>query len=201
MIIRKADFLTTAVSSSQYPPSDKPEIAFVGRSNVGKSSLINAMLNRRGLARISSEPGKTRAINFYDINSLLYFVDLPGYGYAKVSKEEKKRWARVIEEYLMMRENLIDVVLLVDIRHEPTSDDRLMYSWIKSNKRNVTVVATKSDKIPRSQYQKQLSIIRKTLALDNEDQLIKFSSQTKQGREELWSLFDAMLNIDEPFKV
>lgn len=201
MIIRKADFLTTAVSNSQYPPPDKPEIAFVGRSNVGKSSLINAMLNRRGLARISSEPGKTRAINFYDINSLLYFVDLPGYGYAKVSKEEKKSWARIIEEYLMMRENLIDVVLLVDIRHEPTSDDRLMYSWIKSNKRNVTVVATKSDKIPRSQYQKQLSLIRKTLALDNEDQLIKFSSQTKQGREELWSLFDAMLNIDEPFKV
>lgn len=201
MIIRKADFLTAAVSSSQYPPPDRPEIAFAGRSNVGKSSLINAMLNRRGLARISSEPGKTRAINFYDINSLLYFVDLPGYGYAKVSKEEKKSWARIIEEYLIMRESLIDVVLLVDIRHEPTSDDRLMYSWIKSNKKNVTVVATKSDKIPKSQYQKQLSAIRKTLKMDNDDRLIKFSSQTKQGREELWGLFDAMLNIDEPFKV
>jgi GTP-binding protein len=120
MIIRKAEYLTTAVSSTQYPPDDRPEIAFVGRSNVGKSSLINSMLNRRGLARISSSPGKTRTINFYNINDRLFFVDLPGYGYAKVSKVEKQKWGGIIEEYLLLRKNLIDVVLLVDIRHDPT---------------------------------------------------------------------------------
>lgn len=200
MIIRKAEYYKTAVSKSQYPDADRPEIAFAGRSNVGKSSLINSMLNRKKLARISSDPGKTRTINFYNINDLVYFVDLPGYGYARVSKEEKKNWGMIIEEYLYTRESLVDVVLLVDIRHEPTEDDRIMYDWIKSNKRNVTVVATKSDKIPRSQYQKQLSTIRRVLNMDDEDKLIQYSSETKFGRDKLWELFDSILGIDEVFK-
>lgn len=200
MKIRKAEFFTTVVSKSQYPPGDRPEIAFAGRSNVGKSSLINSMLNRKGLARVSSDPGKTRTINFYNINDFIYFVDLPGYGYARVSKTEKIRWGKMIEEYLFTRESLVDVVLLVDIRHEPTFDDKLMYDWIKSYNRNVTVVATKCDKISKGQYQKHASVIKKGLQMEGEDKLILFSSETKQGREELWALFDNLICIDEPFK-
>lgn len=198
MIIRKAEYLKTAVLPSQYPPPDRPEIAFVGRSNVGKSSLINSLLNRKSLARISSEPGKTRTINFYNVNDMLYFVDLPGYGFAKVSKEEKKRWGGIIEGYLNKRETLISVVLIVDIRHEPTGDDLLMYDWIKSYHRGVTVVASKCDKIARGQYQKQLSVIRKFLNMDSSDTLITYSSETKYGRDELWHIFDGMLGIVEP---
>jgi GTP-binding protein len=185
---------------SQYPPGDRPEIAFVGRSNVGKSSLINSMLNRKGLARISSQPGKTRTINFYDINDVLYFVDLPGYGYAKVSKEEKNKWGSIIEEYLHNRNTLVDVVLLVDIRREPTEDDKIMYRWIKSYNRNVTVVVTKADKISKGQRLRYISSIRKSLEVDSSDELIVFSSVTKDGREKLWGLFDKILGIDEPFK-
>lgn len=201
MIIRKCEYTTTAVSPKQYPKADRPEIAFAGRSNVGKSSLINTMVNRKGLARVSSDPGKTRTINFYNINDLLYFVDLPGYGYARVSKEEKIRWGAIIEEYLHGRDNLMDVVLLVDIRHEPTEDDKLMYGWIKSYMKNVTVVATKCDKIGKSQYPKQIATIKKCLQMDDDQKVIPFSSQTKYGREELWGLFDSILGIDEPFKV
>lgn len=195
MIIQKAEYLTTAVMPSQYPPPDRPEIAFAGRSNVGKSSLINSMLNRKSLARISSEPGKTRTINFYNVNDTLFFVDLPGYGYAKVSKMEKKKWGSIVEGYLTHRETLIDVVLIVDIRHTPTSDDLLMYNWIKSYNKNVTVVASKCDKIARGQYQKQLSIIRKFLNMDSDDILITYSSLSKYGRDELWNVFDSMLGI------
>jgi GTP-binding protein len=194
MLIKKAEYFTTAVSASQYPPDDRPEIAFVGRSNVGKSSLINSLLNRRNLARISSQPGKTRTINFYNINDELNFVDLPGYGYAKVSKEEKSRWGKVIEEYLYYRKNLIDVVLLVDIRHEPTGDDKLMYNWIKTYNKNVTVVATKCDKISRGQYAKHISIIKKGLEISDTDILIPFSAVSKSGREELWGFFESILN-------
>jgi len=200
MIIRKAEFLTSAVSKLKYPLPDRPEIAFVGRSNVGKSSLINSMLNRKALARTSSEPGKTRLINFFNINDMIYFVDLPGYGYAKVSKVEKAKWGGIIEEYLFSRENLVDVVMLVDIRREPTFDDKLMYAWIKSYNRCVTVVVTKADKIPRSQYQKQTSMIKKTLELKEEDTMLIYSAKTKQGRDELWALFDGLLGIDEPFR-
>lgn len=198
MIIRKAEYLTTAVLPSQYPPPDRPEIAFAGRSNVGKSSLINSMLNRKSLARISSEPGKTRTINFYNINDMFYFVDLPGYGYAKVSKTEKKKWGNIIEGYLNNRETLACVVLIVDIRHQPTSDDLLMYNWIKSYNRSVTVVASKCDKIARGQYQKQLSIIRKFLNMDKNDVLITYSSLSQYGRDELWAVFENMLAIQEP---
>ncbi|HBM73953.1 MAG TPA: YihA family ribosome biogenesis GTP-binding protein [Clostridiaceae bacterium] len=201
MIIRKAEYSTTAVSFSQYPAADRPEIAFAGRSNVGKSSLINAMLNRKGLARISSEPGKTRTINFYNINDILYFVDLPGYGYAKVSKSEKKNWGKIIEEYLFNRNNLIDVLLLVDIRREPSEDDKIMYAWIKSFKRNVTVVATKCDKISKGRHAGQISMIRRCLKMDESDKVLPFSSETKYGREELWRIFDGMLGINELFRV
>lgn len=194
MIIRKAEFYKTAVNKSQYPEDIKPEIAFVGRSNVGKSSLINTMLNRKAIARVSSQPGKTRVINFYNINDLLYFVDLPGYGYAKVSKDEKNAWGRMIEEYLFTRESLMDVVLLVDIRHEPTSDDKLMYNWIKQSRKNVTIVATKCDKISRGQYQKHLLMIKKSLEVHNEDKIVLFSSELKLGRDELWALLENMLS-------
>ena len=201
MIIRKAEYLTTAVSASQYPLDDRPEIAFVGRSNVGKSSLINSLLNRRGLARISSNPGKTRTINFYNINDFIYFVDLPGYGYAKVSKDEKARWGKIVEEYLYTRKNLVNVLLLVDIRHEPTEDDKLMYNWIKTYSKGVTVVLTKCDKISRGQYQKHISMIKNSLEVTGEDAVIMYSSETKVGREELWGLFDNILGIDEPFRI
>ncbi|KPU46043.1 putative GTP-binding protein EngB [Oxobacter pfennigii] len=201
MIIRKADFFLTAVLKSQYPLDDRPEFAFVGRSNVGKSSLINSMVNRKGLARTSSDPGKTRTINFFNINDFLYFVDLPGYGYARVSKTEKASWSKIIEDYLYTRNNLFCVVLLVDIRHEPTDDDKIMYDWIKARDKKVVVVATKADKISKGQYQKHISIIKKKLVMDAEDTLILFSSETKYGREELWGLFDNMLGIDEPFRV
>lgn len=197
MIVKKAEYSTTAVSSSQYPPGDRPEIAFVGRSNVGKSSLINSMLNRKNLARISSQPGKTRTINFYNINDAFYFVDLPGYGYAKVSREEKKKWGKTIEEYLYSRTSLVDIVLLVDIRHDPTADDKLMHDWIKSFNRHVTIAATKSDKISRGQYQKHISAIKKVLEVTEDDKVIPFSSQSKEGRDELWSLFDKLLEVHE----
>lgn len=200
MIIRKAEYLTTAVSRLQYPPADKPEIAFVGRSNVGKSSLINNMLNRKGLARISSKPGKTRTINFYNINDLLYFVDLPGYGYAQVSKEEKARWGKIIEEYLHTRQNVTNITLLVDIRHEPTEDDKLMYNWIKTYKHNIAIAANKADKISRGQYNKHMSIIKKSLQVEDNDKIVTFSSEASLGRDELWAFYDSLLGIDEPFK-
>jgi GTP-binding protein len=197
MIIKKAEFIISAVSPAQYPPDDRPEIAFAGRSNVGKSSLLNAILGRKSLAKTSSQPGKTRTINFFNINDYAYFVDLPGYGYARVSKAEKLKWGKIIEEYLNGRSSLIDVVLLVDIRHEPTLDDRLMYEWIKSHNRKVTVVATKSDKISRGQYQKHISVIKKSLQMENGDNLVIFSSLSKSGREEIWHLFDSLLGVDE----
>lgn len=196
MIIRKAEYHSTAVSALQYPPDDRPEIAFVGRSNVGKSSLINTMLNRKKLARISCEPGKTRAINFYNINDSFYFVDLPGYGYAKVSKEEKKNWGITIEQYLYNRHSLVNVVLLIDIRHEPTEDDKLMYNWIKTYSKDVTIALTKCDKISRGQYLKHTSMIKNSLKITGNDSVILFSSESKQGREELWTLFDNILNIE-----
>lgn len=201
MLIKKAEYVTTAVKAEQYPASDKPEIAFVGRSNVGKSSLINSMLNRKNIARVSSQPGKTRTINFYNINDILFFVDLPGYGYAKVSKEEKKKWGGIIEEYLYSRANLVEVVQLVDIRHEPTSDDKIMYDWIKSYNRQVIVVATKCDKISRGQYQKHISIIKRELEIDKGDIVLPFSSESKCGREELWELFEKSLGIEETNKI
>lgn len=192
MIIKKAEFAATAVAASQYPTNGYPEVAFVGRSNVGKSSLINALLNRKSLARISSVPGKTRTINFYNINDEIYFVDLPGYGYAKVSKEEKKKWAKIIEDYLFNREELKLILLLVDSRHEPTEDDNLMLQWIKSSNHNFAIIATKSDKLSRNQLTKNINMIKKSLMLENEDLLIPFSSETKENRDEILNLIETI---------
>ncbi len=188
MIIKRCDFVTSAAQKDQYPISDLPEVAFAGRSNVGKSSLINSMLNRKSLVKVSSKPGKTRLINFFVVDEELMLVDLPGYGYAAVSQAEKQKWGMMIEDYLTIRENLRCVVLLVDIRHKPTGDDRLMYDFIKYYRDKAIIVATKLDKIKKSELKKNLELIRNTLELDPDDILIPYSSATHQNREELWDL-------------
>lgn len=176
----------SAVNKSQYPAEGIPEIALSGRSNVGKSSIINTLLNRRNFARTSQTPGKTRTINFYLINNEFYFVDLPGYGYAKIAKSEKEKWGGIMERYLESRQELCSIFLLVDIRHEPTADDKLMYEWIKHFGYNCVVIATKADKISRGQYQKHISIIRKKLQMESSEKVIPVSSLKKTGVEELW---------------
>ena len=176
----------SAVHKSQYPAEGIPEIALAGRSNVGKSSIINTLLNRRNFARTSQTPGKTRTINFYLINNEFYFVDLPGYGYAKIAKSEKEKWGGIMERYLESRQELCSIFLLVDIRHEPTADDKLMYEWIKHFGYNCVVIATKADKISRGQYQKHISIIRKKLQMESSEKVIPVSSLKKTGVEELW---------------
>ena len=186
MKIRSTEITMSAVKRSQYPTDGLPEIALAGRSNVGKSSLTNALLNRKSFARTSSTPGKTRTINFYLINNEFFFVDLPGYGYAKVAKSEKDKWGDIMEEYLQEREELCSIFLLVDIRHEPTKDDKMMYDWIKYFGYDCVVVATKADKISRGQYQKHISIIRKKLQLEKDEKVIPISSSKKTGIEELW---------------
>ena len=187
MKIRSSEITMSAVHRHQYPTDGIPEIALVGRSNVGKSSLTNALLNRRNFARTSSTPGKTRTINFYLINKEFFFVDLPGYGYAKVAKSEKDKWGQVMERYLQDRDELCAIFLLVDIRHEPTADDKMMYDWIKYYGYDCVVVATKADKISRGQYLKHLSVIRKKLQLEKDEKIIPVSSSKKTGIEELWS--------------
>lgn len=188
MIIRKAEIACVAATKEQYPTEGYPEVAFAGRSNVGKSSLINTLVNRRSLARTSSTPGKTRTINFYNINDAIYLVDLPGYGYAKVSKEEKKKWSGMIEGYLNNRQELKTVILLVDIRHEPTNDDKLMLEWMRNSGKDVVVVATKADKLSKNEMMKHVPMVKKALKLTPNDKFIAFSSQTKQGKEELWEI-------------
>lgn len=187
MKIRSAEITMSAVNRSQYPDEDIPEIALVGRSNVGKSSTVNTLLNRRNFARTSQTPGKTRTINFYLINQEFYFVDLPGYGYAKIAKSEKEKWGAIMERYLQEREELCAIFLLVDIRHEPTNDDVMMYEWIKHFGYNCVVIATKSDKISRGQYQKHMSIIRKKLQMDPNEKILPISSLKKTGVEEIWN--------------
>jgi len=185
MEIKQSEFITSAKIPSQYPEDDRIEIAFVGRSNVGKSSLINSLTNRRKLVKVSSKPGKTRLINFFLINNDFYFVDLPGYGYARVSKEEKKNWGKTIETYLTDREQLKKIILLVDSRHRPTNDDILMCNWIKYYGYDLSVVATKSDKLKRSEFKKNEKIIRDTLDLSKDNKIIFYSTLNKSGREEL----------------
>lgn len=184
--IHKADIMLSAVSKAQYPDDILPEIAMAGRSNVGKSSFINSLLNRKNLARTSSKPGKTQQLNFYNIDDQLRFVDVPGYGYAKVSKTERAKWGKMIEEYLTNRDNLRAVVSLVDMRHEPTGEDVQMYEFLKYYDIPVIIVATKADKIPRGKWNKQESIIKKKLQFDKSDQFIVFSSVSKDGVEEAW---------------
>ncbi len=187
MQVKSATYELTAFKPDQYPNHNLPEIAFVGRSNVGKSSLINSLVNRKNLARESATPGKTRGLNFYNIDQKLYFVDLPGYGYAKVSKAEKEFWGRMIETYLNTRNQLNLVIMLVDIRHTPTADDQIMYQWITGQNKPNLVVATKLDKITRGQTPKRLQDIRATLGMGEEDMLFPFSAETKQGRDEIWN--------------
>lgn len=186
MKIRSSEMVVSAVNRNQYPAEGIPEIALVGRSNVGKSSTINTLLNRRNFARTSQTPGKTRTINFFLINNEFYFVDLPGYGYAKIAKSEKEKWGTIMERYLQDREELCAIFLLVDIRHEPTNDDVMMYEWIKHFGYNCVVIATKADKISRGQYQKHISIIRKKLQMESSEKVIPVSSLKKTGVEELW---------------
>lgn len=195
MNVHEVKLACVAAKKIQYPTDFRPEIAFAGRSNVGKSSLINTMINRKALARTSGQPGKTQTINFYDIEGEIYFVDLPGYGYARVSRQERDRWGKMIEEYLYQREQLQCVVQLVDSRHEPSKDDKMMYEWIKHYKDKVIVVATKIDKLSRNEVQKNLSMIRKALKMEKADELIGFSSETKVGKEELWNILDKTLSI------
>lgn len=185
MIIKTSEFVISAVKRHQYPIDNRAEIAFVGRSNVGKSSIINALTNRRHLAKIGKTPGKTRLINFFIINDDFHLVDLPGYGYAKVSKTEQASWGKIIETYLYGREELKKVVLLVDARHKPSADDITMYEWIKHYGYNVVVVATKKDKISNNDLKKQEKLIKETLKLGDEEKLYMFSSANKKGRDEL----------------
>lgn len=188
MIIKNVELEIVCGVTSAIPETDKPELAFAGRSNVGKSSLINALMNRKALARTSSQPGKTQTINFYNINEAMYYVDLPGYGYASVSKEAKAKWGKMIESYLQTSKQLRAVFLLVDIRHEPSANDVGMYEWILANGFHPIIIATKLDKIKRSQVQKNIKIIKNKLDVEPETIIIPFSSQTKQGREEIWQL-------------
>lgn len=193
MIIKKVELETVCGITSKLPENTLPEFAFTGKSNVGKSSLINALMNRKSLARTSGQPGKTQTINFYNTNDKLYLVDLPGYGYAKVSVEVKAKWGKMIERYLKNSQMLHCVFLLIDIRHEPSENDKIMYEWIVSNGYHPVIIATKLDKLKRSQAARHVKQVREGLGLEKEDILIPFSAETKQGREEIWALMEQML--------
>ena len=190
MIIRSINLETVCGITSVLPDNDKPEIAFAGKSNVGKSSLINALMNRKSYARISQTPGKTQTINFYNINEEMYLVDLPGYGYAKVSEKEKAQWGKLIERYLHGSSQLRAVFLLIDIRHEPSSNDKMMYRWIVEQGFAPVIIATKLDKLKRSQIQKHVKMVREGLDLVPGTKIIPFSSVTKQGRDEIWEFVE-----------
>ncbi len=194
MVIKQVSLDIVCGITSKVPQTGKPEVAFAGKSNVGKSSLINALMNRKSLARTSSQPGKTQTINFYNVNDTMYLVDLPGYGYAKVSEAVKAKWGKMIENYLHQSPTLKAVFLLVGFRHEPSGNDRLMYRWICDNGYASIIVATKLDKIKRSQVQKHLKMLRQGLELLPGTQVIPFSAETKQGREEIWELMDTLIS-------
>jgi GTP-binding protein len=195
MIIKSAELETVCGITSTLPENDKPEVAFAGKSNVGKSSLINALMNRKSLARTSGQPGKTQTINFYHINNELYYVDLPGYGYAKVSLSIKEKWGKMIEKYLRMSKQLRCIFLLIDIRHEPSANDKSMYDWIVYNGFQPIIIATKLDKINRSQKEKHLKMIREGLQVAPGTKIIPFSAETKQGREEIWSCIEEVCGL------
>lgn len=196
MIIRTVNLETVCGITSTFPENEHIEIAFAGKSNVGKSSLINALMNRKSLARTSAQPGKTQTINFYNINDELYFVDLPGYGYAKVTQEVKEKWGKMIERYLHATKKLRAVFLLIDIRHEPSANDKLMYEWILHQGYKPIIIATKLDKINRSQIQKHIKMIRTGLEVEKNTIIIPFSAQTKQGREDIYDIMDSYLKAE-----
>ena len=184
--IKDTQFIISAVRPDQYPDNGLPEIALAGRSNVGKSSLINKMIMRKNLARTSSQPGKTQQLNYYRVNEDIYIVDFPGYGYAKVSKKQREEFGIMIERYLQSREPLVLQLLVIDIRHEPSKDDQLMYQWLKHYEIPTCIVCTKADKIPRSKWDKHMKMIKTTLGASSKDRVVLFSSDTGLGRDELW---------------
>ncbi|MFW3504773.1 ribosome biogenesis GTP-binding protein YihA/YsxC [Aerococcus viridans] len=194
MDVHNVEFLISAVRPEQYPAPIIPEIALAGRSNVGKSSFINTMINRKKLARTSSKPGKTQQLNYYQIEDLFYFVDVPGYGYARVCKTEKAKWGEMLETYFASRENLALALLVVDFRHQPTKDDIQMKEFMDHHGVPYFVIATKTDKIKKSQWNKHLSDIYKTLELESIDQILPFSAETKDGRDEAWEIIQAVLD-------
>jgi GTP-binding protein len=193
MKVTSSDIVISAVRPEQYPETELPEFALAGRSNVGKSSFINRLLNRKGLARISSKPGKTQTLNFYLINEVLHFVDVPGYGYAKVSKTERAAWGKMIETYLTSREQLRAVVMIVDLRHPPTEDDVMMYDFLKHYEIPCIVIATKADKIPKGKWEKYLKVTKETLDLEESDHIVLFSSETGLGKDKAWSIIESYM--------
>lgn len=197
MKINSVELSISAVRQSQYPIDNKPEFLLVGRSNVGKSSFINSIIERRNYARTSSKPGKTQTLNFYNVNNDFYLVDVPGYGYASVSKERQQKFGMMIEEYLTNRENLKEVFLLIDFRHKPTNDDLLMYNFLKYYDLSVTIILTKVDKIGRTLREKQLQLIKDTLNIKEEDKYILFSSTTKLGKNDVTSIIDKIVYPNE----
>ncbi|MBQ6460100.1 MULTISPECIES: ribosome biogenesis GTP-binding protein YihA/YsxC [Exiguobacterium] len=197
MKINKAEFVTSAVAPDHYPVHDLPEVALAGRSNVGKSSFINKICQRKALARTSSKPGKTQTLNFFNINDEIMFVDVPGYGYAKVSKTEREKWGVMMEQYLTSQEALRGVVLLVDIRHDPTGDDVTMYNFLKHYEIPVIVVATKLDKIKKSQRQKHEAAVKRKLQFDPSDRFVAFSAETAEGKDEAWKAIYALITEGE----
>ena len=197
MVIKNVSLETICGITSKLPQNAHMEFAFAGKSNVGKSSLINGLMNRKSLARTSAQPGKTQTINFYNINDQMYFVDLPGYGYARVSEQEKAKWGKMIEDYLHQSKQLKAVFLLIDIRHEPSGNDKLMYDWILHQGFEPIIIATKLDKISRGQVPKHLKMIREGLGVVKNTVIIPYSAQTKQGREEIYELLDSYLEPEE----
>lgn len=193
MVIKKVNLDIVIGVTSAIPDTEFPEVAFAGKSNVGKSSLINALMNRKSYARTSSQPGKTQTINFYNINDAMYLVDLPGYGYANASPAVKAKWGKMIEKYLRQSANIKQVFLLVDIRHDPSENDKMMYNWIVDNGFRPVIIATKLDKLKRSQIAKHVKAVRAGLGLKEDDILIPFSSQTKQGLDELWNTIEGYI--------
>ena len=193
MVIKNVSLDIVCGITSKIPDTGRPEVAFAGKSNVGKSSLINGLMNRKALARTSAQPGKTQTINFYNINEAMYLVDLPGYGYAKVSAAEKEKWGKMIENYLHTSKKLQAVFLLIDIRHDPSANDKMMYDWMVYQGFTPIIIATKLDKIKRSQIQKNVKAIREGLNVQPGTMIIPFSAETKQGRDEIWELIDSFV--------
>lgn len=199
MNIHNVTLTVSAVRKDQYPQTDMPEFAFAGRSNVGKSSLINKLLNRKSLARVSAKPGKTATINFYNIDDTIHLVDLPGYGYAVRSKEEIEKWGKMIEDYLHTREQLVQTILLVDSRHEPTKDDIIMADWIRSFNDRLIVIATKTDKLKKRELEKNLNIIVDTLELGEDDILVPFTTTTDEGKISVWDMINLMRTAPDEY--
>lgn len=197
MVIRSVNLETVCGITSKIPENTKPEVAFAGKSNVGKSSLINALMNRKSLARTSAQPGKTQTINYYNINDEIYYVDLPGYGYANANEKVKAQWGKMIEDYLHQSQMLRAVFLLIDIRHKPSENDCIMYDWVCNNGYHPIIIATKLDKINRSQIQKQVKLIKDTLQVEKGTVVIPFSATTKQGREEIYEIIDQITQSGE----